>query len=136
MAQDQQPTTNNALTDFSNQVADLVDVAAPSAVQGQGRRRPASGVVYADNVVVTMVRVLGREDGLHVRRHDGRTLDAQLIGWDPTTSLAVLRADGLEARALTVASTPVRPGHVAIAVARSWSNAVTASIGAVAVIGG
>ena len=69
--------------------------AAPSVVQVQGRRRPASGLVYADNVVLTTVRALGRGDGLHVRRDDGQTLDAELAGWDPTTSLAVLRVPDL-----------------------------------------
>src|ERR1700733_7272647 len=84
------------LTSFSNQLADAVSAASPAVVQVQGRRRPASGLVYADNVVLTPVRALGRGDGLHVRRGDGRTLDAELAGWDPTTSLAVLRVAGLE----------------------------------------
>jgi serine protease DegQ len=128
--------TIESLTALSNSLADAVSAVAPSVVQVQGRRRPASGIVYADNVVVTMVRALGREDGLHVRRHDGQTLDAELIGWDPTTGLAVLRASGLDTKALTPATAPARVGHLALAVARSWSNAVTASSGIVSVIGG
>ena len=128
--------TTESLTTLSNAFADAVATAAPAVVQVQGRRRPASGLVYADNVVVTMVRALGREDGLHVRRHDGQTLGAELIGWDPTTGLAVLRADGLDTKPLTVAAAPARVGHLALAVARSWSNAVTASAGIVSVIGG
>lgn len=128
--------TNDLLTSFSNQLADAVDNAAASVVQVQGRRRPASGLVYAQDVVLTTVRALGREDGLHVRRHDGQTLDAELAGWDPTTSLAVLRVPGLGGPALAPAATPARVGHLALAVARSWSNNVTASAGIVAVIGG
>jgi S1-C subfamily serine protease len=128
--------TTESLTTLSNSLADAVAAAAPAVVQVQGRRRPASGLVYADSVVVTMVRALGREDGLHVRRHDGHTLDAELIGWDPTTGLAVLRVDGLDTKPLTVAAAPARVGHLALAVARSWSNAVTASTGIVSVIGG
>ena len=128
--------TNDLLTSFSNQLADAVAAAAPSVVQVQGRRRPASGLVYANNAVLTTVRALGREDGLHVRRHDGATLDAELAGWDPTTSLAVLRVAGLDAPAIAPANSPARVGHLALAVARSWSNAVTASAGLVSVIGG
>jgi len=124
------------LTNFSNQLADVVDAAAASVVQVQGRRRPASGLVYADNVVLTTVRALGREDGLRVRRHDGQAFDAELAGWDPTTSLAVLRVPGLATAALAPSPTPPRVGHLAVAVARSWSNAVTASAGIVSVIGG
>jgi serine protease DegQ len=124
------------LTSFSNQLADAASAASPSVVQVQGRRRPASGLVYADNVVLTTVRALGREDGLHVRRDDGRTLDAELAGWDPSTGLAVLRASGLETPPLTPAAAAPRVGHLALAVARSWSNVVTASAGIVSVIGG
>jgi S1-C subfamily serine protease len=128
--------TNDQLFSFSNQLADAVATAAPSVVQVQGRRRPASGLVYAQDVVLTMVRTLGREDGLHVRRHDGQALDAELAGWDPTTSLAVLRVPGLAGQPLAPAAAPARVGHLAMAVARSWSNNVTASAGIVAVIGG
>lgn len=128
--------TSDLLTSFSTELADTVAAAAPSVVQVQGRRRPASGLVYADNVVLTTVRALGREDDLRVRRHDGRALDAELAGWDPTTSLAVLRVAGLEAPAIAPARAPARVGHLALAVARSWSNVVTASAGIVSVIGG
>jgi S1-C subfamily serine protease len=128
--------TNDLLTNLSNQFADAVAAAAPTVVQVQGRRRPASGLVYDKDVVLTMVRALGREDGLHVRRHDGATLDAELAGWDPTTSLAVLRVAGLDTPAIVPTTTPARVGHLALAVARSWSNAVTASAGLVSVIGG
>ena len=130
------PMNTDLLTTFSNQLADAVSSASPSVVQVQGRRRPASGLVYADNVVLTTVRALGREDGLHVRRDDGTTLDAELAGWDPTTSLAVLRVPGLETTPLAPAAASPRVGHLALAVARSWSNVVTASAGIVSVIGG
>ena len=124
------------LTDLSNQMADAIAAAAPSIVQVQGRRRPASGIAYADDVVVTTMKALGREDGLRVRQHEGRAFDAELAGWDPATSLAALRVPGLSGRGLTPASAEVRVGHIALAVARSWSNAVTASAGIVSVIGG
>src|SRR5258708_39361570 len=117
----------NDLASISNQLADVVAASAPSVVQVQGRRRPASGLVYANDVVVTTVRTLGREDGLHVRRHDGATRDAELAGWDPTTNLAVLRVAGLEAPPMALATADARVGHLALAVARPWSNAGTAS---------
>ena len=125
-----------SLTTFSDALADAVAAAAPSVVQVQGARRPASGLIYAPNVVMTTVRTLGREDGLHVRRHDGATLEAELAGWDPTTSLAVLRVPNLGGVPIPLASAPPRVGHLALAIARSWSNVVTASAGVVAVIGG
>ena len=87
-----------------------------------------------------LVVVLGysgwREDGLHVRGHDGQVFDAELAGWDPATTLAVLRVAGLGAPSLVPADETARVGHLAIAIARSWSNNVTASAGIVSVIGG
>lgn len=124
------------LTEFSNQLADVVAAAAASVVQVQGGRRPTSGLVYAKGVVVTTVRAVARENGLQVLQHDGRAVDAELAGWDPSTGLAVLRAGSLDAPSLAPSDTPVRVGNLGLAIARSWSNAVTASAGIVAVIGG
>lgn len=124
------------LNELSNQMADAVAVVARSVVQVQGRRRPVSGLAYADGVVITTAHALGRENGLHVRADDGQTFDAELAGWDPTTNLAVLRAAGLHAVPLVPSSTAPRVGHLALAIGRSWSNAVTASAGIVSVIGG
>jgi serine protease DegQ len=124
------------LASFSNQVADTIAAAVPSVVQVQGRRRPASGLVYADNVVLTTVRALGREDGLRVKRDDGRAFDAELAGWDPTTSLAVLRVADLQAPPMTPAPLTPRVGHLALVVGRSWSNVATASAGIISIIGG
>ena len=129
--------TTDFLSSFSNQLADAVDAAAPSVVQVQGRRRPASGLVYADGVILTTVGALGRsEDGLHVRRGDGTLLDAELAGWDPTTNLAVLKVNGLAIEPIQPSASQPRVGNLALAIARSWSNVVTASAGIVAVIGG
>ncbi|HUR33615.1 MAG TPA: trypsin-like peptidase domain-containing protein [Vicinamibacterales bacterium] len=127
---------NSVLTSISNAFADAVDAAAGSVVQVHGHRRAASGVVYSNEVVATLARTLGREDGLHVRQADGTVLDAELAGWDPATSLAVLRVPGLTTVPARPADAPARVGHLAVAIARSWSNAVTASIGTVAIIGG
>ena len=124
------------LTQLSNQLADVVAKAAPSIVQVQGRRRPATGLVYAEDVVLTTMRALGREDGVRVRRHDGEVLEAEFAGWDVATTLALLKVPGLGAPPAALASATPRVGQLAVAVARSWSNAVTASLGMVAVIGG
>jgi S1-C subfamily serine protease len=124
------------LTEFSNQLADAAAAAAPSVVQVQGRRRAASGIVYGQGTVVTTVQALGREDGLHVRGSEGDAVDAELAAWDPATSLAVLKAPALVAPAIQVATQPARVGHLALALARSWSNNLTASAGIVSIIGG
>jgi S1-C subfamily serine protease len=124
------------LTQLSNELADVVAKAAPSVMQVLGRRRPATGLVYADEVVLTTMRALGREEGLRVRRHDGQVLDAEFAGWDVATTLALLRVPGLGAPPATLAGDAPRVGQLGVAIARSWSNAPTASLGLVAVIGG
>jgi serine protease DegQ len=128
--------SESTLSLFSNQLADAVAAVAPSVVQVRGRRRPASGLVYASDVVVTTARAIGREDGVQVTAPDGRVLDAELAGWDLTTHIAVLKVPGLGGPAVAAASAPARVGQVTLGVGRSWSNSLTASAGIIAVIGG
>jgi S1-C subfamily serine protease len=92
--------------------------------------------VYGNQIVLTTMGAIHRENGLQVRQYDGRGGDAELIGWDPATGLAVLRVAALDASPIAPSTAPVRVGHLTIAIARSWSNAVTASAGIVAIIGG
>lgn len=126
----------NTLTTLSNQMADAVDAIAPSVVQVHGRRRPVSGVAYASDIIVTSARALGREDGVTITAADGKTTTGELAGWDPASGLAVLKVEGLALTPAVLAESPARVGHIALATARSWSNALTASAGIVAVIGG
>jgi len=124
------------LSALSTQLADIIAAAAPSVVQVQGHRRPASGVVYADGLVLTTTRALGRENGITVKTNDGRALEAELGGWDPSTSLVLLRVNDLQSAAVAPSTAEPRVGHLVTAVARSWSNALTASTGIISVIGG
>jgi S1-C subfamily serine protease len=71
-----------------------------------------------------------------VRRDDGRVFDAELAGWDPTTSLAVLRVADLQAPPIAPSTMTPRVGHLALVVGRSWSNVATASAGLISIIGG
>ena len=128
--------STSLLSSYSDAIADAVAAVAPAVVQVSGRRRPVSGLVYGDEVIITNARALGREDHLQVRTPDGRTVAAELAGWDPSTGLAVLRAPGLALAAAVRSDAAPRVGQIALAVARSWSNAVTASAGIIAVIGG
>ena len=123
-------------SELSHEIAEVVEATAPLVVQVQGRRRPISGVVFGEDAVVTTTRALGRGDTLKVRRPDGELFEAELAGWDPATHLAVLRTQGLKLPPAQPGTTPPRVGHLAVAVARSWSNALTASAGLISVIGG
>ena len=72
--------TTEQLTQFSESLADSVSTAAPSVVQIHGAGRPASGLVFTPDIVITTARALGREDGLQVRGHDGSTHRSS-TGW-------------------------------------------------------
>ena len=123
------------LTQLSDQIADVVNRAAASVVQVQGHRPPASGVIYDSDLVLTTARAVGREEHPRVQRSDGQTFAADIAGWDPATRLLLLRAPDLGGSPLSPGAQP-RVGHIAIAIARSWSNSVTATVGLISVIGG
>jgi serine protease Do len=127
----------NTLASFSDQLADVATSGSSSVVQVQGARRPASGVVHGVDTIITTARAIGREDGLRVRLPGADAVDADLAGWDPNSGIAVLRSRApLGAPVPTPADAEPRPGQIVVAVARSLSNAVTASVGNVAVVGG
>ncbi len=136
VSHDERMATTSPLSALSQHIGDLVEAAAPSVVQVYGHGRPGSGLVYAADVVLTTARALGGGDGLHVRAHDGTAHDAQLAGWDPATNLAVVRVPGLAGRLIAPTTSAPRVGEIGIALARSWSNAVTATSGIISIIGG
>jgi S1-C subfamily serine protease len=128
--------SNASVLSLSNALADAVDAAAPSVVQVQGPRRAVSGVVFAPDAVVTTARALGRDGGARVRAADGRTIDAEVAGWDPSTNLVALRVPGLGLTPAHVSDANARVGSLALALARSFSNSITASLGIVSIVGG
>lgn len=70
----------STLVEISHAWADVVDAVAPSVVQVAGRRRPASGVVFDADLILTTMRAIGGEDGLsHARRSHTRR-DARGLG--------------------------------------------------------
>ncbi len=133
----EQTTQNtNVLGSLSNQLADAVDKVSPALVTVNGRQRlPGSGVVYAQDLVVTADHVLEREEDLTVVTHDGRTLPAQFVGRDPSNDLAVLRVQGLGANPASQ-SQAARVGQFVLAVGRPSDSGPMASLGIVSAVGG
>jgi S1-C subfamily serine protease len=129
--------SNLSLASLSDELADLAAAGGASVVQVLGARRPASGVVHGADTIITTARAIGREDGLRVRVGDAEPSEADLAGWDPATGIAVLRTRSpLGVPAPSVADSEPRPGQIVIALARSWSHALTVSAGIVAIVGG
>jgi S1-C subfamily serine protease len=75
------------------------------------------------------------DDAVAVRGADGQTFEGAVLGRHAATGLAVVRASGLGAPAAIAADEP-RPGHLALAVGRTWSGGVFSALAPVAVVGG
>lgn len=129
--------TTSILRAFSDQMADAVERATPSIVLVDGRQRqPGSGLVYAQDLIVTANHVLERDAHLEILTHDKRTLSAQLVGRDTQSDLALLRVNGLNLQPLTRATEPARVGQMVLAIGRTSEEGVMASSGVVSAIGG
>ena len=117
------------LVDLSRDIADLVGRLAPSVVRVDARRgRPATGIVWADNLVLTADHVLEQEDSPEVTGSQ-KTLKASIAGRDPGTDLALLRVEGLKgAPAAHGRSADVRTGQLVIAIGQPGELQVTVGI--------
>jgi S1-C subfamily serine protease len=126
----------NPLTDFSNGLTAAVETAGASTVTVDARKRyPASGIVYAEDLVLTADHVVTREEDIKVTLPDGRSLAATIAGRDPGSDLAVLR---LAEKALTPASTShdVKVGQLVLALGRPSGEGMQASWGIITSING
>ena len=128
---------SDVLVSLSAAMADLVKNSDSHIVRVEGRSRlSASGVVYgADGIIVTSHHVVEREDNLRVGLPGGDTVDATLLGRDPATDLAVLRAQvsGLVPSAW-VEGEELRVGNVILALGRPGQT-VQATLGIVSALG-
>jgi S1-C subfamily serine protease len=124
----------NLLASLSSELAAAVDVASAAVVQVQTRRRPVAGIVFDTDHVLTLGHDLD-DDTAAVRRADGGAFEGTVLGRHGATGLAVVHATGLEVPAATQADEP-RPGHLALAVGRTWSGGVFSALAPVAVVGG
>ena len=124
---------NNAWASISDQIAAAVERAAPSIVQVHGHRRPAAGVVFADNHILTPATI--DDDKVAVHTGEGHTVEGIVLGRAGNMGLTVVRVEGLARPALKAAAEPT-PGHLAVAVGRTWSGGVMAAFAPVSVVGG
>src|SRR6267378_5856175 len=117
------------ISDLSREIADLVGRLGSSVVRVDARRgRPATGIIWGDNLVLTADHVLEQEDTIQVTG-SGMTVKASIAGRDPGTDLALLRTEGLKgAPAPRGRSTQIRPGHLVIAVGQPGELQVTVGI--------
>ncbi|HEY8551361.1 MAG TPA: trypsin-like peptidase domain-containing protein [Vicinamibacterales bacterium] len=143
-----QPVDDGALLDaYSAAVVHAVERVAPAVVRidvtGAGRdwrgapHGSGSGFVFAqDGLILTNSHVVHGARRIRVQLPDGREFEADLVGDDPHTDLAVLRvgASGLHAVEFADSST-LRVGQLAIAIGNPFGFDCSVTSGIVSAVG-
>ena len=132
-------------------LAPLVDKAAPAVVNiriVQERRGPfgrafesggaGSGVIVdAENgYILTNHHVVGEADDIQVGLIDGRTLDAEIVGSDAATDIALIKVEGDNLTEMPIGdSNTVRVGDFVIAIGNPYGLTHTVTSGIVSALG-
>lgn len=112
-----------------------------NAEQGRSGAAPGGGsgsgfIISSDGYIVTNHHVVERASKIKVALNNGRELSAVLRGTDPSTDIAVLKADISNAKSLTFAdSSLLQPGQIAIAIGNPMGLQFTVTAGVVSALG-
>src|SRR5215212_9570001 len=102
--------SKTVLVELSDALADAAELAGRSTVLVNARRRmPASGIVFASDLVLTAEHVIERDEDISVSLADGTDVPAKIAGRDAGSDLAVLK---LERSAGTVAEGTKSPARL------------------------
>ncbi len=122
-------------------VTDLYERASPAVVELEvtlTAAGPGSGsgfLVDSDGHVVTNDHVVANAQSINIRLHDGRVLEAQMLGNSPADDLAVLQVDPAEVSEIEplplADSSEVVPGQMAVAIGSPFGNFNSVTVGVV-----
>ena len=125
---------SSPFADLSSALADAVAAISPHVVEVQSHRSLASGFFWREGLIVTPDETLAEEGKIEVELANGTVLDAKLVGRDPATDIALLRADGASVEAVTFGPASIRPASLALLVAAAESAPLVA-FGVIAAVG-
>ena len=109
----------SVLGNISSEMAVLVEQTAPSVLRVEARRRlPATGIAWAENLVITAHHAVEIEDDITIGRLDGGPLSAKLLGRDPRNDLALLSVDGSLRPANLSGEDEIKVGNLVLALGR------------------
>lgn len=111
----------SAIEHLSEALAGAVGLAGESVIRVEGRRRiPSSGIGWGeDGLIVTAHHTVERASEVKIGLPDGGAAMASVVGRDPATDVAVLRAPAAGWKPLARAEMDeVRVGHLALAIGR------------------
>jgi S1-C subfamily serine protease len=129
---------SDVLQNLSNDLAELVKATSPSVVRVEARRRlPATGVVWSvDGLIVTAHHVVEQDKDITIGLEGGEKISAELVGRDPSTDIAVLRASGSKLTAAKWGSVDeMNVGNLVLALGRPGEN-VLATLGVISALEG
>ena len=136
------PSGDDALLDaYSNAVVHATEIVAPAVahleVEMKGRKGAGSGFSFTpDGLLLTNSHVVHGARAIRASFADGHSYEADLIGEDPDTDIAVIRigAAGLTPVKLG-SSRAVRVGQLAIAIGNPYGFQHTVTAGVVSALG-
>jgi len=130
---------SDLLDAYSHAVIHAVETAGPAVVRIEAERGAGSGVLFTpDGLVLTNSHVVASRRPVRVTLSDGRTLEADVIGQDADTDLAVLRVtlgDTAACWAAFADSRSVRVGQVAVAIGNPYGFQHSVTSGVVSALG-
>ena len=134
------PDDSELLDAYSEAVVRTVEAVGPAVVRIEGDRGAGSGVLFTpDGLILTNHHVVARSTRLNAALADGRIRNADVIGADADTDLAVIRIDAGEGGPLPWAqfgdSRAVRVGQVAIAIGNPYGFHHSVTSGVVSALG-